>query len=88
MATAEASELRSLFVDEAREYIQLLNQGLLQLESAPQEAAVLHELFRAVHSLKGMAGTMGYQSMVELAHAVESVFDELRSETGTISPTP
>lgn len=87
MSTAEASELRALFVDEAREYLQLLNQGLLQLESEPAETAVLHELFRSVHSLKGMAGTMGYMPMVELAHAVESIFDRLRSASGGLTPS-
>ena len=88
MTGAEASELRALFVDEAREYLELLNQGLLQLESAPAETTVLHELFRAVHSLKGMAGTMGYETMVELAHAVESVFDRMRSGTPGVAATP
>lgn len=88
MSVPEAAELRAQFVDEAREYLQILDQGLVRLESAPGEAEVLHELFRAVHSLKGMAGTMGYQPMVELAHAVESVFDRLRSKPSGSPPGP
>lgn len=76
---ADLSELRSLFVDEAREYLEILNHGMLRLEAAPGDRATLNELFRAVHSLKGMAGTMGYTSLVELAHALESVLDGLRS---------
>ena len=87
MAT-ELSDLRSLFADEAREYVQLLNDGMLRLEAQPSDRGVLHELFRAAHSLKGMAATVGLQPMVELAHALESVLDRLRSHPEAAQPDP
>ncbi|WP_324668253.1 Hpt domain-containing protein [Geochorda subterranea] len=86
--TPELAQLVGQFVDEAREYLQTLDQGLVQLESAPADAELLPELFRVVHSLKGMAGTMGYQAMVDLAHAMESVFDRLRSGAGAETASP
>lgn len=86
--TPELAQLVGQFVDEAREYLQSLDRGLVQLESAPADAELLQELFRVVHSLKGMAGTMGYQAMVDLAHAMESVFDRLRSGAGEETASP
>ena len=82
----ELSDLRALFVDEAREYVQLLNDGMLRLEAQPSDQGVLHELFRAAHSLKGMAATVGLQAMVELAHALESALDRFRSGSGELQP--
>ncbi|MBE3598853.1 MAG: chemotaxis protein CheA [Limnochordaceae bacterium] len=87
MAAENSEEMRALFVDEARERVQALNEGLLQYEGgSADDPSVLQEIFRAVHTIKGMAGTMGYEPMVELSHALESVFDELRSAPSARPP--
>lgn len=77
--TVEPQELPALFADEAREYVQQLNEGLLRLEASPGDRECVHGQFRAAHSLKGMAGTMSYEPLVRLTHAMESFFELLRS---------
>lgn len=74
----DASEFKDVFAAEAHEYIQALNQGLLRLESNPNDRAALNDMFRAAHSLKGMSGTMGYQELADFTHHIESVLDLLR----------
>ncbi|BAS28786.1 chemotaxis protein CheA [Limnochorda pilosa] len=73
-------EERALFLSESHEYLDLLNRGLLQLD-AGTDPQVVDELFRAAHSLKGMAATLGEQAVVGLTHAMEEFFSRLR-ETG------
>lgn len=72
------SEYKDIFVSEAKEYLQNLNELVLELEENPEKLYILDEMFRAAHSLKGMAGTMGYDQIACLTHQMESVFDELR----------
>lgn len=74
------SEERALFLSESHEYLEMLNRGLLQLEKGT-DAEVVADLFRAAHSLKGMAATLGEQDVVGLTHAMEEFFSHLR-ETG------
>jgi len=73
-------EERALFVSESQEYLQILNNGLLQLEQGT-DPEVVAELFRAAHSLKGMAATLGEQGVVGLTHAMEEFLSRVR-ETG------
>lgn len=68
-----------LFIEESKEHLQGLNQSLLQLEKNPEDMAVLNEIFRVAHTLKGMAGTMGFARMAKLTHAMEDVLHALRS---------
>lgn len=74
------SEERALFLSESHEYLEMLNRGLLTLEKGT-DAEVVADLFRAAHSLKGMAATLGEQDVVGLTHAMEEFFSYLR-ETG------
>jgi len=55
----EDQELCSLFKMESEEHLQHLDEGLLRLESSPQDSAILEEVFRAAHSLKGAARMLG-----------------------------
>ena len=48
----------------------------MQLEKEPENKDVINEIFRAAHSLKGMAGTMGFKRMQRLTHDMENVFQE------------
>ena len=77
----ENSEYQELFLAEAQEYLQTLNSCLLQLEQDPRDHGNLTEMFRVMHSLKGMAGTMGYDKIMEVAHVLENFLEEMRSET-------
>lgn len=71
-------EYRDLFLAEAHEYLQNMNRLLLEMEKKPGNEH-LTEMFRAAHSLKGMAGTMGYELITELTHEMESLLDKLRT---------
>jgi two-component system chemotaxis sensor kinase CheA len=68
-----------IFLEESREHLQGLNQSLLQLEKDPHDSAVLNEIFRVAHTLKGMSGTMGFNKMSTLTHEMENVLHALRS---------
>src|SRR6056297_390821 len=69
-----------MFFDESREYIQMLNEGVLALENNPEDSEIINTIFRAAHSLKGMAATMGFDSLTELTHKVENILDRVRND--------
>lgn len=78
----DVNQYLEIFIDETKEHLQSLNEQLLILEKEPENAETINEIFRAAHSLKGMAGTMGYKRMLRLTHDMENVFQEVR--TGNI----
>ncbi len=82
----DVSQYLEIFLDETKEHLQNLNTQILELESDPDNMDTVNEIFRAAHSLKGMAGTMGYKRMQNLTHDMENVFSEVR--TGNISVKP
>lgn len=69
-----------LFLSESREYLSEINTALLELERGRDEASVAR-LFRAVHTMKGMGAAMGYTSVADLSHELETLLDKLRSGT-------
>ena len=71
---------RELFLSEAGEHLNAMARQLLVLEETPQNLEELNALFRAVHSLKGMSATMGYDRMATLAHRLEDVLARFRRE--------
>lgn len=75
----DLSQYLEIFIDETKEHLQSLNQQLLTLETEPDNAETINEIFRAAHSLKGMAGTMGFKRMQRLTHDMENVFSEIRN---------
>lgn len=75
----DVSQYLEIFIDETQEHIQDLNDNILVLENEPDNMDVVNEIFRAAHSLKGMAGTMGFKRMQHLTHDMENVFQEVRS---------
>lgn len=75
---------RDLFFEETDEYLQTLNECLLNLEKNPEDTEILDEIFRAAHTLKGMAATMGYKTMAELTHRMESVMELYRGGNNII----
>ena len=70
----DVSQYLEIFLDESREHIQNLNTQIMDLEQNPESENTINEIFRAAHSLKGMAGTMGYKRMQTLTHDMENVF--------------
>lgn len=80
----DVSQYLEIFIDETKEHLQNLNEQLLILEREPDNTDTINEIFRAAHSLKGMAGTMGYKRMQRLTHDMENVFSEIRNEKMTV----
>lgn len=76
---------RDMFVQEAHEHIQNLNESLLKLEKNPDEKKTLHSIFRSAHTLKGMASTMGYDQITQLCTAMEEILDEIRKGKTNLS---
>ncbi len=81
----DVSQYLEIFIDETKEHLQSLNQQLLVLETEPENTETINEIFRAAHSLKGMAGTMGYKRMQRLTHDMENVFSEIRNGKMSVS---
>ncbi len=81
----DVSQYLEIFIEETKEHLQSLNQHILILEREPENENTINEIFRAAHSLKGMAGTMGYKRMQRLTHDLENVFSEIR--TGKMKAT-
>lgn len=75
----DLSQYLDIFIDETKEHIQTLNEQVLILEAEPENIDTINEIFRAAHSLKGMAGTMGFKRMQRLTHDMENVFSEIRN---------
>ncbi len=67
-----------VFLQEAEEHLQLLDESILKLERGGEDAEVIQEIFRAAHTLKGSSAMLGYTAMAELAHAMESLLDRVR----------
>ena len=77
----DVGQYLDIFIDEANEHIQALSDNIMILEKEPENKDVINEIFRAAHSLKGMAGTMGFKKMQHLTHDMENVFSEIRNDT-------
>ncbi len=76
----DVSQYLEIFIDETSEHLQTLSDCIMELEKDPENMDTINEIFRAAHSLKGMAGTMGFKRMQHLTHDMENVFQEVRSD--------
>lgn len=81
----DMSQYIEIFIEETKEHVQNLNQSLLQLEKNPNDMVILNEIFRVAHTLKGMAGTMGFNKMAGLTHGMEDVLQSIRNNEIKIS---
>ena len=68
-----------MFIEESKEHLQACNEHLLELEKNPENIAIVNEVFRSAHTLKGMSATMGYEDIANLTHKMENVLDEIRN---------
>ncbi len=76
----QSEEMRQLFASEANEYLQLLEHSLVKLEGKPENVNLLNDIFRVAHTLKSMAGTMGYEKITVLSHEMENLLHILRKK--------
>jgi two-component system, chemotaxis family, sensor kinase CheA len=74
------SSYLKLFLSESEEYLGSISNCLVKLETKPSDPAPLNEIFRCVHTLKGMSATMGYEQLAQLSHSLEDLLDELRTK--------
>jgi two-component system, chemotaxis family, sensor kinase CheA len=74
----DLSQYAELFLAESREHLSACNQLLLEWERRPSSPEPVGGIFRAVHTMKGMAATMGYGRVADLAHGMENLLDQLR----------
>jgi two-component system chemotaxis sensor kinase CheA len=84
-AELDMSQYLDLFLQEADEQIEVLEQETLKLESDPSESR-LQSIFRAAHTLKGSSRAMGFAKLAELTHVMEDVLDQLRAGKLVVSP--
>lgn len=75
-----------LFRSESQDQLAAINRALLTLESERESPAAVAEVFRAVHTVKGMSATMGYHAVAEFAHELESRLDRMRGSGGRVTP--
>ena len=81
MSDMDMSQYLGAFLDETDDNVQRLDDLLLALEKNMVDMDVINEIFRAAHTLKGMAGTMGFTNMMGLTHAMEDRLDAARKGT-------
>ncbi|WP_064093694.1 chemotaxis protein CheA [Rossellomorea aquimaris] len=82
----EMSQYLEVFIEESKENLQTCNEQLLELEKNPHDLAIVNEIFRSAHTLKGMSATMGYEDLANLTHKMENVLDAIRNEKIKVTP--
>jgi len=75
-----SEKYQEMFEEETAEEIEKMNENLLSLEDDPTDLDRIEEIYRASHTLKGMAGTMGYEGIQKISHRMEELFDDLKRE--------
>lgn len=69
----------SIFIDEANDHLQSLNENMLRLEQQPEDISIVQVIFRSAHTLKGMSATMEFKDLASLTHEMENVLDLVRN---------
>ncbi len=82
----KVNDYKTLYMNESRDILQALENGVMKLESEEDVKDCIDELFRNAHNLKGMSGAMGYESVVRASHTLENVLDRYRKGEITVSP--
>jgi two-component system chemotaxis sensor kinase CheA len=77
---------QTLFLAECDELLQRVEESLVDLERAPADRALLNEIFRAAHTIKGSSATIGHTRMAELTHAMETRLDDVRKGSAAVTP--
>ncbi len=74
----DLNKYSKLFVSESREYLRSLNEAVIALESSGEDKELIDQMFRACHTLKGMASMMNLHAISETAHALEDILAAIR----------
>ena len=77
---------REMYLEEALEHVDLMNQTLLKLEEQPDVKEHVDQIFRSAHTIKGMAATMGYEQTKDLCKNIENIFDAIRKKEQKLTP--
>ncbi|MGM7701192.1 chemotaxis protein CheW [Pseudalkalibacillus sp. Hm43] len=80
----DMNQYLEIFVEESREHLQAINEHMLKLENDPSNIAIINDIFRSAHTLKGMSASMGYEDLASLTHQMENVLDAIRQEKITV----
>jgi two-component system chemotaxis sensor kinase CheA len=80
------AELLRDFLTEAGELLSDVDSKLVELEKRPGDAKLLNDIFRGFHTIKGGAGFLNVEELVELCHLTENLFDKLRNKQLALSP--
>ncbi|HXG13628.1 MAG TPA: chemotaxis protein CheA [Candidatus Nitrosotenuis sp.] len=75
-----------MYVSEALEHVETINEALLKLEEEPDNHEHLDLIFRSAHTIKGMSATMGYDDTRELCKNIENIFDNMRKGQAKLTP--
>ncbi|WP_309087100.1 chemotaxis protein CheA [Domibacillus sp.] len=81
----DTNQYLEIFIDESKEHLQAMSEHLLELEKDPENIAIVNEIFRSAHTLKGMSATMGYEDLANLTHKLENVLDAIRNHQISVS---
>jgi two-component system chemotaxis sensor kinase CheA len=84
--TIELSQFFQVFFEESFEGLDVMESGLMSLDPANVDNEMINSIFRAAHSIKGGSATFGFASVAEFTHVLETLLDEVRSETRGMSP--
>jgi two-component system chemotaxis sensor kinase CheA len=79
-------DAKQTFAHETSELLDAMEEALLSLEQNPDDEELLHQVFRAMHTIKGTAGVFGYSPIVHFTHTVETVMDQIRTGKKSLSP--
>jgi len=79
-------EIISDFIAESSESLESLDQKFIGLERNPRDSTLLNDIFRSVHTIKGAAGFLGFQQMVDVTHVAEDILNKLRKNEMTMTP--
>ncbi|MCH8842118.1 MAG: Hpt domain-containing protein [SAR324 cluster bacterium] len=78
-------ELTAIFLTETEEQFPTAERLILEIENQPENANLLHELFRVMHTIKGNAGFLGLRAIIHLTHAMEQYLDSFRNQESEIT---
>lgn len=86
MDTMDIKTYLPIFIEECKDNIQQMSENLLRLEQNYGDTEAINEIFRAIHTIKGMSATMGYSEISALAHESENLLDDVRHDKAPLSP--
>lgn len=80
------AEYMKAFIDETQSYLDIFEQALMKFEKEPENKGFINEMFRSMHTIKGMASAMGFINLTALSHGIENLLQDIRDDQLTASP--